>query len=68
MSCNNMIFAEGLRGGGLYLMGAKPDGSQYCPICEAITNGAGDEKYWIDGPADGCLTHARDLGLVPKVQ
>lgn len=68
MDCNNMIWSRGLEAGGLYLMGQKEDGSHYCPICEAISHGAGDEKFWIDGPADAVLGHCRKLRLVPAVQ
>lgn len=68
MSCNWMIHGQALERGGLYLMGQKEDGTAYCPICEAISHGAGDEKFWIDGPAEAELTFCREQGLVPNVQ
>lgn len=74
MACNNMIWAEGLRLGGLYLMSQKEDGSQYCPICEALLHKLDDvsvelfEDYWIKGPADAVLRHCREQGLIPALQ
>lgn len=76
MDCNNMIWGRGLELGGLYLMGQKEDGSEYCPICEALAHmepALGEtkeqqERYWIDGPADAALKCAREKGLVPNVQ
>jgi hypothetical protein len=64
MDCNMMIWSAGIEMGGLYLMDKKEDGSSHCPICEAVQNDCGDEKYWIDGPADAALSHCRELRLV----
>jgi hypothetical protein len=52
-SMNYAIWAEVLRVGGLYLMGAKPDGQEYCPLCE-VEEGAGEgsAQNWINGAAD----------------
>lgn len=77
ISCNNMIWSEGLNAGGLYLMTA-----DLCPICEAIEHRKDvvepdlgrpftkeeEESWWIDGPTNACLAHCQELGLVPKVQ
>lgn len=76
MSCNNMIWNVGLQQGGLYLMGKKEDGTQFCPICESLEHQlppegmtkAQQEASWINGPADIALEHARKLSLMPKVQ
>lgn len=76
MSCHWMITNQALRMGGLYLMTQKEDGSEYCPICEALlhmtpsegTTKEQQEKSWIDGPADAALEECRKLGLVPRVQ
>lgn len=42
MAAHNMILSNALRVGGLGLMGHKPDGSHYCPICELKADA------WID--------------------
>jgi hypothetical protein len=76
MSCNYMIWNQGLKMGGLYLMGQKSDGSEYCPICEALVHMAPppgmtkeqQERSWIDGPADMALDECRKRGLVPVKQ
>jgi hypothetical protein len=68
MSCNMMIWSNGLRAGGLYLMGQKEDGSAYCPICEAVAHGHGDDAYWINSPADAALEECRKRGLAPERQ
>lgn len=74
MSANNMIWARGLELGGMYLMGEKSDGSEYCPICEAIEHIEGHaesmtveqmEEYWIDGPVKSLQQLAKDKGLIP---
>lgn len=67
MGCNWMITSRALSIGGLYLLGTKEDGSQYCPVCEAVAGGV-EEKDWIDGPADAALAHCREAGLVPRIQ
>lgn len=74
MCCNNMIWTRGLESGGLYLMGQKKDGSEYCPVCEALDHVAPPpgmtaedcERWWIDGPADAALARSRKKGLVPR--
>lgn len=76
MACNNMIWSQGLKMGGLYLMGTKDDGSEYCPICEALDKMSPPpgstredcERWWIDGPADAALEECRRRGLVPGKQ
>lgn len=72
MNANNMIWSRALEMGGLYLMGQKEDGSQYCPLCEVDANsparedGRPEAEHWIEGCTNSVLNHCRDLGLVPK--
>lgn len=76
MACNMMIWNQALKMGGLYLMGQKEDGSEYCPICEAIAHMSPppgmtkeqQERSWIDGPADAALDECRKRGLCPAAQ
>jgi hypothetical protein len=76
MSCHWMITSQALKMGGLYLMGAKPDGTEYCPICEAVAHmnppeGMTKEQQelsWINGPADAALEECRRLGIVSAIQ
>ena len=70
MQMNWNFISKAIEFGGLYLLGVKDDGSQYCPLCEAAATSSAEEiqKWWIDGCADAMLTYARSLGLVPKVQ
>lgn len=72
MACNWMITSRALESGGLYLMTPKPDGSDHCPLCEAIEHRPEgktieeSERYWIDGPADAALAHCRERGLLSE--
>lgn len=81
MSCNWMIVNHALEKGGLQVMMPKEDGTDRCPICEAWEHRhdsalPGDkevtkedfEDYWISGPTNAALAHARQLGLVPIQQ
>ncbi len=77
MSCHWMIVNRALDLGGLYLMTG-----DYCPICESIKHTVGklkdendqpctqegEERYWIDGPADAALKHCQEIGLVARKQ
>lgn len=52
MYAHNCIVSNALQCGGLYLMTQKPDGSEYCPLCELEAhahNGAEAGKEWIAG-------------------
>lgn len=64
MACHWMITNRALEFGGLYLMFPKEDGSQHCPVCEALLHSDGDEGYWIDGPADVALRECKERGLI----
>jgi hypothetical protein len=69
LRANWMIFNRALESGGLYLMTAKPDGSEHCPLCEAEKAlGAGEAQRWIDGCTDSLRLYAREIKLIPGVQ
>lgn len=74
MDCANMVYAQGLNAGGLYLLNG-----DYCPVCEALKHCPRDaegpdgeifadeeaiEKFWIDGPADAALQYCQENDLV----
>ena len=61
MSCNNMIWNQGLKVCGLRLMAPSESGQESCPICESVKL---YEQDWIDGPADAVLKMAKEKGLV----
>lgn len=73
MDANNMIWSKALEFGGLYLMGQKDDGSQYCPLCEvdihtpAREDGRPEAQHWIEGCTDTILRHCREISLVSSV-
>ncbi len=58
MGSHNMIVANALQAGGLYMMGTKEDGTPYCPVCEAEKHG---HTGWIDKAADAALEHSKTL-------
>src|SRR5262245_18153164 len=74
MAANNMISAQALRLGGLYLLSG-----DYCPLCEAVSHTQipddlsddvkkqGVAVYWINGCTDSILDYCRENGLVPKL-
>lgn len=47
MDCNNMIWSRGLEMCGLYLMTQKPDGSDFCSICEAVAHPLSDGQRHV---------------------
>lgn len=59
-----------LKAGGLYLMGQKEDGTEYCPICEFVAHcpGGFDAKQEIDAISAQMQAWCREQGLIPKVQ
>lgn len=67
LNANFAIWSNATRLGGLYMMTQKPDGYEYCPVCEwrAHLPEAVDP---IVAAADEQLEKARSLGLVPPVQ
>lgn len=62
MGLNWMIFGRALECGGLYLMGTQPDGSPYCPLCEAGVHGVVAQE-WVDGASDAVLEYCKVNGL-----
>lgn len=82
MACHWMIVNRAVEFGGLYLIMAKPDGGDFCPVCEAMEHTApvdsegkpwtkaDTESHWINGPADCALSEARKLHLIqnPRLQ
>lgn len=71
-SLSNHFMCEALQSGGLYLMGAPPDGSndgQYCPICEFSKHSKDfDAKEQVGNIVGQMATWARDKGLITKLQ
>lgn len=72
-----MVTNRALAKGGLYLLTQKEDGSEYCPVCEAMlhpcTCGDPDcnqntaekvEHYWTEGVADAALQQCVAYGLI----
>lgn len=72
ISLNWHFSGEAIRCGGLYLMSPDPSGANdghWCPICEFVKNAKGfDAKAQIGRVADQMAEHAREQGLIPKVQ
>jgi len=58
---------DALRCGGLYLLGQKPGGGDYCPICEFVANSPGFVAMEaIDNVASQMQLHCYDEGLIPR--
>lgn len=63
MGANFSIWGAALKDGGLAMMvGDK------CPLCECCRENPGLDEDWIKGSVADELNHARQLGLMPKVQ
>src|SRR5437879_2436491 len=62
MSANCSLFTTAIECGGLDMMNGA-----HCPLCEADANG-GQAQAWITGCLDAQLAHARERGLVPRIQ
>ncbi len=41
---------------------------EICPLCDVEKSKPGRAQNWIDGSTNDQLEHARQLGLMPKVQ
>ncbi len=66
MSAHNMITANAIHAGGLYLLTG-----DHCPLCELDKHKAqmGEcSEDWIKNAADGALRYCRENKLVPDVQ
>lgn len=59
------IYSNAIQAGGLYLMTAKEDGTEYCPVCEAFAHG---QKNWIAQATNACKEHCIEDGLIPGLQ
>lgn len=74
IACQGMIFQQALHYGGPSLLHPKPDGSEVCPICEALNHKRPElsvseaEEMWIGGSAMVALEKARERGLVAGQQ
>ena len=70
MSANWMIFGNAIKYGGFYLMGAKEDGSEYCPLCEVLKTYGKDEEgvdmdqNWIKGCTDSIYNYCKEENLI----
>ncbi len=63
-----MIYTGGVQAGGLYLMGEKEDGSEYCPLCELEAHQTEVKASdWINGCTDAILKHCTEKGLMKDV-
>ena len=58
LSANFALMSNAIRGGGLYLLGLKPDGGEYCPVCEAEAHG---QTGWIEKAAEGAAFAVAEL-------
>ena len=64
-SANMAIMGNAIQAGGLYLMGKKEDGSDYCPLCEALRNlEDGMDKKWIECAVQEQYDNALNAGLL----
>lgn len=71
MDAHWMISGKALEMGGLYIMGEKHDGSQYCPLCEVDIHAKDigeNAQEWIKGCTDSILVHCQERKLVPSTQ
>lgn len=64
MAANFAIWSNAIDRGGLYLMGQKEGGSEYCPICESEAHNGPPADWWITHAADEQLEKAKALGLI----
>jgi hypothetical protein len=72
-----MIYARAIDIGGIDLLYNNQDGSEKCPVCEAIIHTKFKdikqtmpatkedvEKYWIEEPVDCCLEVCKERGMI----
>lgn len=62
MSCNNMIFEQGLKRNGPEML--LPEPAEQCPICLALKQY--EVQFWINGPTQAAYEECARLGLVEK--
>ena len=63
IAAHNMIWGRAMEIGGLEVMMDNDDGSERCPLCHAVLNGA-DEANWTEGPLDAILQEFEANGWV----
>lgn len=69
MAAHWAISGKALEQGGLYLMGRKDDGSDYCPLCEVEAHTeAGMAQKWIDGCLDAQREYCVEIGRLKDTQ
>ena len=74
MSSYWTLSARAIEVGGIYLLGVKPDGSEYCPMCEVqkhipVCNcgkckGETSAIQWMEGCTDAVLEYCKENSLV----
>lgn len=65
MSLNMHFWNEGLRCGGLYMMGQDEHGNEICPVCEFVKHAKDfDAQKSIDGIADQIRAYCVEKGWV----
>jgi hypothetical protein len=58
LAANNLIWANAIKCGGLYLLGRDEKGNEYCPVCEADKHGF---PGWIEKAVEGVAEGAKNL-------
>ena len=74
MAANMMIWSRAIKVGGIYLMGQKEDGSDYCPLCELdlhadpndsnLKEGEKPSENWIEGCTEALRKENQAKGLI----
>lgn len=66
LSANFAIMNNAIAAAGYYLMGQRPGGGLYCPMCESEAHGGHPAAWWISHAVDEQVAKARELGLLPR--
>lgn len=66
MFTQRVIAQNALNHGGEYMIHLKPDGTHYCPVCEAIDVGGYSEDEWIDSPVKALYTVLIERNIIKK--
>ncbi len=68
MVANMAISKQALEQGGLYMLGAKEDGTDYCPLCELAAHTDPDAPAeWIKGCTEAIKANCDEAGITPKL-
>ena len=72
LAANSMIWENAIRIAGLVLLGARPDGGEWCPICYLVQQcacGQSDCPYttWVDRAADDAMALVTEGDAPPPV-